>query len=59
MPPIYDRTTMKKHEVKESPIKNFLKSCLELMEDETTLDKLHILVDQCTKEPKVNTTHTP
>jgi hypothetical protein len=50
MPPAYDHLIIERKVEKESTLKSFLKSCLELMKDETTLNMLHGMIDQCTQD---------
>jgi hypothetical protein len=50
MPLIYDRTTLERPLEKVSPLKEFMKSCLALMKDETALNALHKMIDHCTRK---------
>jgi hypothetical protein len=50
---IYDCTIPERLVKKVSTLKYFLKSCLELMKDETTLNALHNMIDQCTQDREV------
>jgi hypothetical protein len=49
MPPIYDHSMTERTIEKESILESFLKSFLELMKDETTLNALCRMIDQCTE----------
>jgi hypothetical protein len=42
MPPAYDHSMTERPVEKVSTLKSFLKSCLELMKDETALNMLHV-----------------
>jgi hypothetical protein len=50
MPPTYDHSMTERTIEKVSTLKSFLKSCLELMKDETALNALHGMIDQCTQD---------
>jgi hypothetical protein len=50
MPLIYDHTTLERPLEKESTLKDFMISCLELMKDETTWNELHRMIDHCVQE---------
>jgi hypothetical protein len=50
MPPAYDHSMTERTIEKESTLKIFLKSCSELMKDETTLNTLHGIIDQCMQD---------
>jgi hypothetical protein len=47
MPPVYDHLERVE---KVSTLRSFLKSCLELMKDETVLNTLHEIIDQCAQD---------
>jgi hypothetical protein len=53
---VYDRTIPERSIEKVNTLKYFLKSFLELMEDETSLNALRGLIDQCTQDREVPTT---
>jgi hypothetical protein len=46
----YDHTDTERKVEKVSTLKSFLKSCLELMKDETTLSMLHGMIDHCMQD---------
>jgi hypothetical protein len=48
MPSVYDCTILERSVEKVNTLKDFLKSCLDLMKDETTLNTLCRMIDQCT-----------
>jgi hypothetical protein len=48
MPSIYDCTTPERALEKESPLKEFLRSCLALMKYEISLNALRGMIDHCT-----------
>jgi len=50
MPLAYDHSITKRTIEKVSTLKSFLKSFLELMKDETTLNALHGMINQCMKD---------
>jgi hypothetical protein len=50
MPPAYDHSMTERTIEKVSTLKSFLKSCLELMKDETALNTLCGMIDQCTQD---------
>jgi hypothetical protein len=56
MPSVYDHTIPERSVEKVNTLKYFLKSCLELMKDETTLNALCGMIDQCTQDREVPTT---
>jgi hypothetical protein len=62
-PLVYDMLSVHDHAIPERPfekvstLKYFLKSCLELMKAETTLNALCGIIDQCTQDREVPTTH--
>jgi hypothetical protein len=45
MPPVYDHSERQVDKV--STLNSFLKSCLELMKDESALSMLHGMIDHC------------
>jgi hypothetical protein len=53
MSSVYDHTIPERSVEKVNTLKYFLKSCLELMKDETTLNALHGMIDQCTQDREV------
>jgi hypothetical protein len=55
MPPVYDHSERQVDKV--STLKSFLKSCLELMKDESALSMLHGMIDHCTQEKEIPFTH--
>jgi hypothetical protein len=50
MPPTYDHLITKRPVEKASTLKSFLKNFLELIKDETTLNLLHRMIDQCVQD---------
>jgi hypothetical protein len=50
MPPVYDRTIPERSLEKVSTLREFLESCLELVENETALNTLCRMIDQCAQE---------
>jgi hypothetical protein len=52
MPPVYDHSERKVEKV--STLKDFLRSCLELMKDESSLSMLHGMIDHCTQEKEIH-----
>jgi hypothetical protein len=48
MPPVYDRTIPNRTIKKLNTLKDFLRICLELMHDETTLNTLRRMIDHFT-----------
>jgi hypothetical protein len=50
MPPTYDHSMIERTIEEVSTLKSFLKSCLELMKDETSLNTLRGMIDQCTQD---------
>jgi hypothetical protein len=50
MPLIHDRIIPKRPLEKVSPLKEFMKSCLALMKDETALNALCKIIDHCMQE---------
>jgi hypothetical protein len=50
MPPTYDHLMTKRTVEKVSTLKSFLKSFLELMKDETKLNALREMIDQCAQD---------
>jgi hypothetical protein len=55
MPPVYDHSERKVEKV--STLKYFLRSCLELMKDESSLSMLHGMIDHCSQEKEIHVTH--
>jgi hypothetical protein len=53
MPPFYDHSNTERTVEKESTLKHSLKSCLDLMKDETTLNVSHAMIDQCAQDKEV------
>jgi 2-polyprenyl-3-methyl-5-hydroxy-6-metoxy-1,4-benzoquinol methylase len=50
MPSAYDRTIPENMLEKVSTIREFIRSCVELMKDETVLNALCEMIDHCTRE---------
>jgi hypothetical protein len=46
MPSFYDHTILERPVEKVNTSKDFINKCLELMQDETTLNALHGMIDQ-------------
>jgi hypothetical protein len=55
MSSVYDRTIPDRPIEKVNTLTDFLKICLELMQDETTLNTLCRMIDQCTQDKEVPT----
>jgi hypothetical protein len=55
MSSVYDHTIPDRPIEKVNTLTDFLKSCLELMQDETTLNTLRRMIDQCTQDKEVPT----
>jgi hypothetical protein len=55
MPPVYDHSERQVDKV--STLNSFLKSCLELMKDESALSMLHGMIDHCTQEKEIHVAH--
>jgi hypothetical protein len=53
---VYDHTIPERPFEKVNTLKYFLKICLEFMQDETTLNALCEMSDQCTQDKEVSTT---
>jgi hypothetical protein len=57
MPPTYDHSITERPVEKESTLKSFLKSCLELIKDETALNMLCGMIDQCAQDKEAHVAH--
>jgi hypothetical protein len=55
MPLVYDHS--EKQDEKVSTLQSFLRSCLELMKDESALSSLHGMIDHCSQEKEKHVTH--
>jgi hypothetical protein len=53
MPLVYDHTIQERSVEKVNTLKYFIKSCLELMQDETMSNTLCGMIDQCTQDREV------
>jgi hypothetical protein len=52
VPPVCDRTIPEKMLEKISNLREFMRSCIKLMKDETTLNELCEMIDHCAQEGK-------
>jgi hypothetical protein len=50
MPPAYDNSITERPVEKVGTLKIFLKSCLELIKDETALNEFHRMIHQCAQD---------
>ena len=55
MPLVYDHSERKVEKV--STLKDFLRICLKLMKDESSLSMLHGMIDHCTQEKEIHVAH--
>jgi hypothetical protein len=56
MPPVCDRTIPEKLLEKVSTLRDFMRSCIELMKYETMLNALCEMIDHCAQEREIPTT---
>jgi len=47
MPPLFDQTNIEQHSKKVSNLKNFLGSCVKLLNDKNSLQVLQDLLEKC------------
>ena len=50
MHPIHDQTITRESTKKVSTLESFLKSCLDIVKDGSSMDTLHNMIDKCVKE---------